>query len=616
MVLSWCLPLVVVATVPGVPVSSVFSLVADGDTVPLQRFEKSLQRGVGPAATTATVGRFSGAGRVACRFASLWAFERATLRRVGDEVPTSGNASALDFELFAGEKYALRLEGDRTEWIMLWVDRSEKKVTRDSLPAGEHLSAPFVLSSTLTLDAGAVLRWRGGADATAFVTCSPSCSVNGKGAIDANGIAGNAILVLGEATLRDVLVFGSASWAIRVRANDVRIYGLKVFSGADGIDVDGASHVLVDDVVVNSWDDALVVKTTSASDPATSVRFANAMVWTRKSAFKVGTESLADFRDVTFADIEGYDLDRGCVVILRDGATARDLSFRNATLFFKAWHDAYQRYATGLEIEVEHRGNSTANSSVADVRFSDIRIQGPLLYAAAFKSVEADPLKSVLLSAVDVDLNAASSSSSGALRHQNATYLVACINTYVDPSVGALDLRVKWNGHEDDWPLGVSPTWPHHLPPPRAFFLPLCDLCCQRLEGGEFDGRRTTQFVFVAITVMGPANHGFELVMERVFPGTALRQVGAKVVSRVCCAPVFLSLNFASLAMVRDGDPVTAVTTNVVPAWLTGTMFWPAASAFTYRVVPVAGRAAFGSVLGAFWSTYLSFVAHRRPLPL
>lgn len=141
----------------------------------------------------------------------------------------------------------------------------------------------------------------------------------------------------------------------------------------------------------------------------------------------------------------------------------------------------------------------------------------------------------------------------------------------------------------------------------------LGDAACQWLEGKtSLDNRRSLEFVLVSGLIMAPVNHGYELVAEKIFPGTAMAQVWRKVLSRMACAPAFLSLNFGSLALARNKDATEAISENVLPAWITGTFFWPAASAFAYRFVPLGSRPAFGSLLGAFWSTYLSFMAYNK----
>mmetsp|Transcript_107822 Transcript_107822/g.344205 ORF Transcript_107822/g.344205 Transcript_107822/m.344205 type:complete len:169 (+) Transcript_107822:50-556(+) len=139
----------------------------------------------------------------------------------------------------------------------------------------------------------------------------------------------------------------------------------------------------------------------------------------------------------------------------------------------------------------------------------------------------------------------------------------------------------------------------------------LGDVACQRIEGEEWHPRRTTEFAFVGGAVLGPASHTLELGLERFFPGTGVRSIARKVGCRVLVSPLFLSLNFGSLAALRGQDVSAQLRSKVFPAWQTGCFFWPAVATLTYKFVPLLARPAAGSAVGCAWSCYLSLVAHR-----
>ena len=140
------------------------------------------------------------------------------------------------------------------------------------------------------------------------------------------------------------------------------------------------------------------------------------------------------------------------------------------------------------------------------------------------------------------------------------------------------------------------------------------DSVCQRIESSDasWSPRRTAEFALVGGVVLGPASHTLELGLEALFPGATGRAIARKVGSRVLVAPLFLSLNFGSLASLRGQDVAAALRSRVLPAWQTGSLFWPVVAAFTYRFVPLQTRPAFGSVVGCVRSSYLSRVAHAR----
>lgn len=154
------------------------------------------------------------------------------------------------------------------------------------------------------------------------------------------------------------------------------------------------------------------------------------------------------------------------------------------------------------------------------------------------------------------------------------------------------------------------------------------DITCQALQRSgkkaneevtdahtAFDLHRTAAFAGAGLMIMGPLNHTIEVSLERLFPGISLLGISQKVLSRVVIAPAVIATQFAAVLVLQGATQdaiVTKVRSDVAPAWVTGTMFWPAASVLLYRFVPVHHRPGCGSVLGALWSTYLSFMAHRH----
>lgn len=480
-------------------------------SVPVGLFVNSTSRGVGPPATTMRVARFGATATATCSLA--WSANRdwtnALLRGVGFDGTVRWGSRSIEFDVMAGIFYSILLSNNvSSEWVSVWVDdieeddadehegctqvvvddaaaalaRAVASVCRPVMvrfPAGEYnFTQPLVIDTDdvhIRLQAGAVLRYVGGT--TKNVTwpavvrlAGRRTSLSGHGALDANGFVGHSTLVsCFECSVRDVFLFGSAGWGVHVlSARNVAIKAIKIFSGADGLDIDMSQNVRVTDVTVNSWDDAFVIKTTADGMPTRNVRLERIVAWTRKSAFKLGTESYADFANVVFDGFEGYDLDRGCVAVARDGALVRRIAFQSGRLFFKSWQDQDQRYGTAFEVEAEHRHGGDANSSFVDIDFADIYVGGTLLSALKLKSIQLSPLHDVFFSRIYIALSALNSS-----QQTNAsTYLVDCLNTYIsNTSVFAANFKVDWNGNQPFW-LGLSPSWPRHTPPPPL--LPLC----------------------------------------------------------------------------------------------------------------------------------------------
>lgn len=492
---------------PGFPIDkSVRLSVFDSTTrveVSAARFDNSSQRAVGLPATSMNVARLGIYGRVS---AFLRAFDDAKVYKTGSgEVSVRQVAGGIEFELVPG---TFSVRSARQTPLALWIDSSAPRETIGAVtfsPGVHILDSPFVISSaSAVLSPGAVLRRRREGDRDdvranggAFIILNgTNSSISGQGGtVDANGILGHAILIEAceNCSISDVFVLGSKGWSLHARrSNTLRIHNVKIFSGADGIDIDSSHHVAVEDVFVNSWDDAFVVKTTQPSVAARHVTFSKIAAWTRKTAFKIGTESVADFSDIRFEKFDGYDLDRGCAVVVRDGASVRGVTFEDGRLYMKRWIDEDKDYATGLEIQIEHRHNDQSNSSIAAVRFSAIEINAghdDMKAAFALKSIQARPLRAILFDHVTIKLS--SPHLSQQLRRnpqhdirshddndgQKRKFLVDCVNTYVSKyAVILADLEVRWNENEQYWPGGVSPSWPRHSPPPAILIGPCrCD---------------------------------------------------------------------------------------------------------------------------------------------
>jgi hypothetical protein len=127
--------------------------------------------------------------------------------------------------------------------------------------------------------------------------------------------------------------------------------------------------------------------------------------------------------------------------------------------------------------------------------------------------------------------------------------------------------------------------------------------------------RRTAEFATMGVCVLAPASHTLELLLERFMPGTGGMAIAQKVGSRVMVSPLFLSLNFGTLALMRGQDVRAELSAKVLPAWQVGALFWPGVAALTYKFVPLLARPATGAAVGVVWGSFLSWMAHNKAAP-
>ena len=106
--------------------------------------------------------------------------------------------------------------------------------------------------------------------------------------------------------VKDLVMEGSAFWMQRYFCcEDVRISGLRVYNHCnlnnDGLDIDGCRRVKVSGCVIDSSDDALVIKSES-DQPSEDIEVSGCVLRSHASAIKLGTGSIGGFRRITIGN--------------------------------------------------------------------------------------------------------------------------------------------------------------------------------------------------------------------------------------------------------------------------------------------------------------------------
>jgi alpha-tubulin suppressor-like RCC1 family protein len=110
----------------------------------------------------------------------------------------------------------------------------------------------------------------------------------------------------------DVTTQNSGSWTQHyIRCRNLNIRGTTVNSprpgrNNDGIDLSGCKDVLIEDCLVISDDDAIVIKSQSADRANRNYRVLNNRVLTYRGAFKLGTETRGSFSNLVVRNLEGW----------------------------------------------------------------------------------------------------------------------------------------------------------------------------------------------------------------------------------------------------------------------------------------------------------------------
>ena len=176
--------------------------------------------------------------------------------------------------------------------------------------------------------------------------------------------------------------------------------------------------------------------------------------------------------------------------------------------------------------------------------------------------------------------------------------------------------KAKRLSQSQSQPQSYQPQ-PHSPPPPP----PPRNTLQQRhpenwMGSGEWlDLNRTARFAALGLLLSGPLSQGQHIILERLFPGNAAKEIAFKVAGGAGMAPLTLSLNFAFLGAMKGKsaeETKDKIARDLGPTWLAGACYWPFVMAVTFRLVPLEHRAIAASSAGALWQIYLSNQADRE----
>ena len=138
-------------------------------------------------------------------------------------------------------------------------------------------------------------------------------------------------------TVKNVTIKDSPMWVQHFLAcDDVRITGITVRSlvnhNNDGIDIDSCRRVIISDCNIESGDDAIVLKSTSAR-VCRDVVVSNCVLSSRCNALKMGTESNGGFKNIVMTGCSIYDTRlAGIALEIVDGGTMDHVVISNITM--------------------------------------------------------------------------------------------------------------------------------------------------------------------------------------------------------------------------------------------------------------------------------------------
>ena len=183
--------------------------------------------------------------------------------------------------------------------------------------------------------------------------------------------------------LRDISIVHSPLWNVRLNDCDrVQVRGLYIYSdlekgvNADGIDIVSSRNVIISDSVIETADDAIVLKTMSRdgrpAQPTENVTVTNCVLTSSSTALMIGTETEADIRHVLFTNCVIRNSNKGFGINVQDGAVVSDVIYRGLTIETSRRHWNWWGSAEMCKFVLKKRTPTSRLGSIHDIAVVDV----------------------------------------------------------------------------------------------------------------------------------------------------------------------------------------------------------------------------------------------------
>jgi hypothetical protein len=292
--------------------------------------------------------------------------------------------------------------------------------------------------------------------------------------------------------LRDISVVHSPLWNVRLNDCDrVQVHGVYIYSdlergvNADGIDVVSSRNVTISDSVIETGDDAIVLKAIGRDGqparPTENVTVTNCILTSSSTALMIGTETQADIRHVHFTNCVIRNSNKGFGINVQDGGTVSDVVISNLTIETGRRHWNWWGSAEMCKFVLKKR---TPESRLGAIR--DIAIDGIVAHPRGTSTIVGhaeQPLENIRISNVAM-----------AMLPEDAVDKRATHALLVDHVRGlrVRDLSVRWSSQP------TEPAWGSALVLRRV----------SDFEVNGFEGRQGLETSDAAAIVLDDASDG------------------------------------------------------------------------------------------------------------
>lgn len=240
-------------------------------------------------------------------------------------------------------------------------------------------------------------------------------------------------------------------WSKEIYVDNVTIKSsLEKGVNADGIDVDGCRDVVISNCIIETGDDAIVLKSTQTfneSRPCENVTVTNCILQSTSTALKLGTESFSDFRYINFSDCVVRNSNRGLSIVVRDGASVEHVSFTDILVECNRKPFFWWGNGDPIWLVVKKRFPDSKPGSIRHVSFTNITATGQ--GTSKIESLEKGQIQDIKFTNVSLTLEAESLPDK---RADNILYFDKAEN------IRLLNTDLRWSREK-----GTEKGWSHSL---------------------------------------------------------------------------------------------------------------------------------------------------------
>ena len=212
-------------------------------------------------------------------------------------------------------------------------------------------------------------------------------------------------------TVRDVHLINPGAWTLNffqttgavIEGVTIRSRGLGMRNN-DGIDVDSCEKVRVRNCDVNSGDDALVIKSTSAGKPSRDIVASECKLSSRTNAIKLGTESIGGFENISVSDCQIVKTQMaGIALYAVDGGDLHDVSISDVGMDDVVVPIAI-RLGSRLKTFREGDQPKAAAGKLDDVTIRNVSAKNIGMIGMLINGVPGHPVESLTLENIQLEL--------------------------------------------------------------------------------------------------------------------------------------------------------------------------------------------------------------------